>query len=127
MFIYSYAFARCIEPRRTAGNYPRELCAGSRALGAGELCIGPALISAITNFSPNRLRGTLMGTWFFVVGFAGYLGSIVVKNGETHHHTVFNPVSNIYMDSFLEIAAITLAVCIFMVIASPVIRRIRID
>ncbi len=40
----------------------------------GELCLSPVGLSMVTQLSPARLVGTMMGTWFLAVASASYIG-----------------------------------------------------
>lgn len=56
---------------------------GIWCFGIGELALMPAIFTMISEFAPDNLQGTLMGTWFLFIAFAGYLS--VVFHNISHH------------------------------------------
>jgi POT family proton-dependent oligopeptide transporter len=52
---------------------------GNLCFGAGELCIMPTILAAISRFGPQHLQSTLVGALYLFVAFAGYSSSIVAK------------------------------------------------
>ncbi len=42
---------------------------------AGELCVSPLGLSAITKLAPERAAGLIMGVWFLSTSAGNYLGS----------------------------------------------------
>jgi POT family proton-dependent oligopeptide transporter len=52
---------------------------GNLFLSAGEICIMPPLITAITSFSPVFLRGTIMGALYLSLAFSGYFSGKIAS------------------------------------------------
>lgn len=52
---------------------------GNFVLGAGELCIAPPLLAAVTYLIPKKLQATFMGFWYLSIAFAAYLSSLLAK------------------------------------------------
>ena len=48
-------------------------------LGAGESCIMPPLLAAITHRAPSNARGTFMGGLYLALAFSGYLAGKIAK------------------------------------------------
>lgn len=63
-------------------------------LGAGEICISPAILNALSTYSPQALKSTMMGAWYLFMAFSGYLGgfidTIIIKyTHSTPHQEIF--------------------------------------
>ncbi len=107
----------------TTINYPLiGVVAGNFVLGAGELCIGPIIMAAVSRFAPERLRGQLMGFWFLSIAFASYLGSILAQFAGTANIKLTNN-STIYFHSFLKTSLVTLSTALLLLIFLAVVRR----
>jgi POT family proton-dependent oligopeptide transporter len=67
-------------PNTTLINYPL-ICTilANLFVGAGELCIAPALIFAVTLLAPQKLQGMFMGIWLLLIAISAYLGSAVAE------------------------------------------------
>lgn len=95
---------------------------GNLLIGVGELCLFPAVLSAIAQFSPQKLRGTLMGALFLSLAFSGYLASVLAKLTSsvnlsiTHHDNYFKP--------FCLIGCITLMIGIAVILLAPKLNRL---
>ena len=96
----------------------------------GELCLSPVGLSMVTELSPRRLVGTVMGTWFLATAFSQYLAAIISQftgvGGESGGNWVI-PVPretvHVYGGVFGNIAIaglISAAVCFLLV---PVLGR----
>ncbi|MCW5589381.1 MAG: oligopeptide:H+ symporter [Legionellales bacterium] len=53
------------------------LVIGYAFIGAGEICLSPAVLSAISQCSPQGISNTMMGLWYFFMAIAGYLSSYI--------------------------------------------------
>jgi proton-dependent oligopeptide transporter, POT family len=53
------------------------LILGYVLIGAGEICLSPAVLGAISLFSPKSVSNTMMGGWYFFMALAGYLASYI--------------------------------------------------
>ena len=84
----------------------------SLLLGAGELCIGPALTSAVTYLAPKKLQGTFMGIWWLSIAFSGYIGGWFdsLSNREAHqaHQGKISAFQHTFGNLFIMILVITL-------------------
>ena len=58
-------------------------------LSAGELIIAPAMYTAISNNSPDKLKGIMMGCWFLFIGMGSYLSGIFSKVSKSLFVTSF--------------------------------------
>ncbi len=109
-------------------NYPLYgIILGNFILGAGELCIGPALISAVTYLAPTSLRGTFMGFWYLSIAFAAYLSSLLAKLTSDNMHVSIKLISHgstAFAQAFFETGLIALTACILLVILSPFLKRL---
>ncbi len=80
------------------------------ALGIGEVCLVPVMLSAASQFAPANLQGTLIGTWYLFIAFGGYLSGYVAKLSS--HQADLNPLisSSIYSMAFMKISFIMLII-----------------
>lgn len=46
-------------------------------IGAGEICLSPAVLSSISIYSPKNIQNMMMGSWYFFMSIAGYLGGYI--------------------------------------------------
>jgi POT family proton-dependent oligopeptide transporter len=92
---------------------------GNLLLGLGELCIGPALIAAVSYLAPQKKQGTFMGFWYFSIAFSGYLASLMAKlNTTTHPITAFT-----FSHNFFIVGLFTLGVSLLFLITTPLLYR----
>jgi len=79
---------------------------GNLCLSTGELALTPAMLAAISQLAPMNLQSTMMGAWFILIAFAGYLSSLLAKfSGEISsaiQHSVEG--TQIYGEFFLTLA-----------------------
>lgn len=78
-------------------------------LGAGEICITPAVLSAINQYSPQHLQSTMMGLWYVFIAIAGFIAGQLAKLSALNGHLHLNNTTMLthYADAFLKIAALT--------------------
>lgn len=91
-------------------------------IGAGEICLTPAVLSTISDYSPKNIVNTMTGTFYLSMAFAGYLGSAVAKlGGYVGKHissqqivklAAINEFSNIFM--IITIITIVAAAILFV-------------
>lgn len=94
---------------------------GNFILGAGELCIGPAMMSAVTYLIPKELQGRLMGMWFLSIAFSSYLGSLLAQFADSAK--VKSSLSaDIYLNSFSTTSLLVFTVAVLLLMLSPLIR-----
>ncbi len=78
-------------------------------LGAGEICLTPAVLSMTSDRAPEALKSTLMGNWYLYVAmagvFSGQLSTLTTLHGQTD-----------YAHGFLLIAAIALVAMLIVVL-----------
>ena len=79
-------------------------------LGAGEICITPAVLSAINHYSPAHLQSTMMGLWFVFIAIAGFLAGQLAKLSDFNHHLLLSKTTLLatYEHAFLQIALFAL-------------------
>ena len=78
---------------------------GNFCLGTGELCLMPAVLTAIGHFTEHSLKATMMGIWYFFIAAGGYLSSLVAK-WSSQGKVSFT----VYSSSFLKIALVLLII-----------------
>jgi proton-dependent oligopeptide transporter, POT family len=94
----------------------------------GEVFCSPVGLSKITDLSPKRLVGFMMGIWFLsstysfqIVGFIGKQMAVISKGGTTD---VSGPASlEIYSHGFMFIAYYTLGAGLLVLLLAPFIKR----
>ena len=79
---------------------------GNALLGAGELCIGPTMISAVTKLAPAKWQGTFMGIWWFAISFSYCVGNLFISNLMTKHHSTLTTKEMAYQNAFTDLAVI---------------------
>lgn len=60
-------------------------------LGAGEICLVPAVLSALQFYAPASMRNMMMSSWYLFIAFAGYLAGqfskfAIVATSSTHDY-----------------------------------------
>ena len=92
-------------------------------LGAGEICLSPAILSTISRFSPRNLQGTMMGIWYLSLAFGGYFSGILARISDQSVTQISKVFSiHIYSHTFIIIALITFSMAILLLILSPLIK-----
>ncbi len=94
---------------------------GNLALGAGELCLMPTMLSLITRLSPVDLQSTMIGVLFLFIAFGGYLSGIA---GKISDYTIqnINLSGSMYGLMFFKFSIILLIIAIFAFILTPIIK-----
>lgn len=82
------------------------LLAGCLLLGAGEVCLMPTIIAAITKLSPSNLKGTLMGMLYFALAFSGYFAGKLASSSTDVVSAVSAPTN--YAQLYSKIAFLSL-------------------
>jgi proton-dependent oligopeptide transporter, POT family len=89
----------------------------------GELCISPVGLSLVTRLAPKHLSSTMMGIWWTVSAYAGWIGGYIGYYGFGSEHSLkslaVNNFNNVYFWVF--IAAIVLALLLLLCV--PLIRK----
>ena len=102
-------------------NYPLiSIAIGDLFLAAGELSIGPAIFSAVTDLAPKQSRSTFMGFWFLFLSFAAYLASILAKLSAAH---TTNNSTQPFFHTFSLTAVLMLTACLLLAAVSPVLKK----
>ncbi len=98
---------------------------GYLGLTLGELALSPIGLAMISLYSPPRLRGFMMGTWFFALAastaIAGQLAKIASIPSKT---TNIVDISQIYGHAFIIFAAICFGTAIILMILTPWLKRL---
>lgn len=98
---------------------------GNLILGAGELCIGPALISAVTYLVPKKLQATFMGLWYLSIAFAAYLSSIFAKLSASPIAKSLLEGDIAYYHAFEKTAIVTSIAGIIAIMSFPFLKRLQ--
>jgi POT family proton-dependent oligopeptide transporter len=94
----------------------------------GELSMSPVGLSKITQLSPAKLVGVVMGVWFLSSSFANYIASLFAQlaaapEGESMRELSALETLPIYTELFQTIAIIAIAVGILCLAISPLLNK----
>ena len=96
---------------------------GNLFLGAGELCIGPAMISAATYMVPKKWQGTFTGIWWFAISLSFYLSNLMIA-ALTNMHGKFHVAKIAYSWAFFDIAMLVFGAFIVCLLMQPILRKL---
>ena len=95
------------------------LILGFLMIGTGEMIFSPIVLSTISKKSPEGIKNTMMGGWYFFMAIAGYSGSIIDRSMSGVGEQI-NTFSNI----FIAITLITLISSVFLFITSSSYKKL---
>jgi len=91
----------------------------------GELCLGPIGMSTVTQLSPKRLTGMMMGMWFLASAFgqfaAGKLGANMSVSGDDV--SLLTKLES-YTSGYYQLAIYAAIAGVFLILFSPLIKRL---
>lgn len=97
---------------------------GNFFLGAGELCIGPAVIIAAGRYIPPKYTSTFMGIWWFAISFSYFMGNNLIAKVLVPYRS--NHVPGIqYEHVFDDIGLIVLGACLLYVLIMSMLVRTK--
>ena len=105
------------------------LVLGYILIGAGEICFTPAVLSTISNCVPKNLINTIMGLWYFFMGTAGYIGSIIDRVVNKYNSYLQTGASGInlnlmsFSSIFISMAILTILGGVILLICSKQIQK----
>ncbi len=91
----------------------------------GELCLSPIGLAMVSLLAPPKLRGMLMGTWFFAIAAATSIAGQLAKIAAIPKD-VTDPIitAHIYGHAFDIFGHITISVGVALVIITPYLKRL---
>lgn len=94
----------------------------------GELSMSPVGLSKITQLSPPKLVGVIMGVWFLSSSFANYIASIFAKLASAPEGVEMNTLSAaqtlpLYTDLFQTISIISLVTALVCLAMAPLLNK----
>lgn len=94
----------------------------------GELSMSPVGLSKITQLSPPKLVGVIMGVWFLSSSFANYIASVFAQLASAPDGADMNALSAvetlpIYTELFTTIALISVVVGVLCLAVSPLLNK----
>lgn len=92
----------------------------------GELCLSPMGLSAISKYSPVRLVGLLMGTWFLATAFADYIAGVLAVFTSAHSGTSIRNVAEGYYNLFYHITIVAFIVAVVVFIVNRWLNRLSV-
>ena len=107
----------------------------------GELCLSPVGLSSVTELSPQRIVGFMMGMWFFASAAGNYVASLIAKGtagdpvlkiAERIYFQVMNlpedtftfNQKNGFMDVYTDVGLIAIGCGIFLAIITPLLKKL---
>ncbi len=98
---------------------------GYLGLTLGELALSPIGLAMITLYSPPRLRGFMMGTWFFALAASTAIAGQLAKIASIPNKTMsIVSISKRYGHAFISFAAICFATAILIMILTPWLKKL---
>lgn len=100
---------------------------------AGELCLSPIGLSAITKLSPQKMVGLMMGMWFLASSYgqylAGVIGALMAIPGEAATGIPMSASESlaIYTNIFSKIASVSAGCGVLLLALSPWLKRMMKD
>jgi POT family proton-dependent oligopeptide transporter len=94
---------------------------------AGELCLSPVGLSAVTKLAVPSVVGVMMGSWFLATAYSEFVAAQLAKLAAVQ--TVEGGVSDIgtalasYTELFNNLLWVGLGVGLFMLLISPILKR----
>ena len=92
----------------------------------GELCLSPVGLSMVTQLSPVRLVGTMMGTWFLAVASASYIGGLLAALVDSSAASQA-AAGAAYGALFATLGKMGLGIGLLVLLASPWLHRLERD
>jgi POT family proton-dependent oligopeptide transporter len=87
----------------------------------GELCLSPVGLSAMNRLAPRYLASLIMGAWFFATAGGNFVaGMIGAATGGEHGEMT----QEMTMDVYWTIGLVAVGIGIFVVIISPLVKRL---
>lgn len=91
-------------------------------LGGGEICLTPAVLAAINQYSPTSLQGTMTGAWFLCIALGGYLAGQLSKLSDARTQAAHAIVSVAhYAHAFIAIAVLACLMAVVVLLLRPII------
>jgi POT family proton-dependent oligopeptide transporter len=91
----------------------------------GELCLSPIGMSIMTTLSPRKLQAVMMGMWFLASAYGQYFAGILGANiSEASADAGNYQKMLVYTEGYRQLALYSLIAGIFIILASPGIKRL---
>ena len=98
-------------------------------MSSGELCLSPIGLSAITQLSPPKMVGLMMGIWFLASSYgqylAGIIGALMAIPSDAATGKSMSAIESlaIYSNIFSKIAWVSAGSGIFLLVISPWLKK----
>lgn len=103
-------------------------CLAYLVVTIGELCLSPIGLSMVTQLSPKRLYGVMMGTWFLASAFgqygAGIIGAAMAQSDNTEENLTNVQKLGLYCSGYEMIAYVSVASGIVLILISPLLKKL---
>lgn len=92
----------------------------------GEMLLSPIGLSMVTELSPPKLSGLMMGVWFMGIGFGGELSGHLATQASVPKglHQAVTKTSLIYSNAFLHDALLAFITGVVLLAISPWLKRL---
>ena len=95
----------------------------------GELCLSPVGLSSVTNLSPQRIVGFMMGMWFFASAAGNYVAGLIARATASDSSGVSNDVFDLtqkqsFMDVYTDVGLMAIGCGIFLAILTPILKKL---
>lgn len=88
-------------------------------LGAGEVCVMPAILAAVSHFSPKSCHSTMMGVLFLFIALSGYVSSFLARLSDLRGQGAPD-----YGHVFLSIAALAAVTSLLLCCLNPLVKKL---
>ena len=92
-------------------------------LALGELCISPVGLSLVTRLAPKHLSSTMMGIWWTISAYAGWIGGQIGSYADKSAHGYAPGYGFIHIYFMVFIASLILAIILFVLL--PFVRKMQ--
>jgi POT family proton-dependent oligopeptide transporter len=91
----------------------------------GELCLGPIGMSLVTQLSPKRLTGMMMGMWFLASAFGQFAaGKLGADMSVADEHASLATKLQAYTEGYYQLAIYAAVAGVCLIIFSPLIKKL---
>lgn len=99
---------------------------GYLGLTLGELSLSPIGLAMISQYTPKRVNGLMMGSWFFALAASYSIAGQLAKLASITKADAHNPVliGHTYYHAFIEYALIGIGIGMIMLLVAPIFNRI---
>lgn len=93
----------------------------------GELCLSPVGLSMVTKLSMKKIVGMMMGAWFLIIGFSGFVSGYIAE--ATGSETVGGEIVDLasakatYIDVYMDIGIAATLIAGVILLMTPLLKK----